>query len=337
MPKRSPAEQLDRAITALLGSQQPLPDAKQGNSGGIVAQLLPLVRDLRAMPRPEFKANLEMQLHRRAFMMQTSDVGYAPEAVKPFRRRNFPNIAPYFLVSGAPQFIDFLVAAFEGTERMRVPRPDGSIMHAEVAIGDSVIEMGDANEQYPTRPMTIHVYVPDADAAYARALEAGATSVAPVAEQHWGDRQGMVKDPFGNVWVIGMPKTYQLAEYGLRTIQPFLVVRGAQAAISFIESALGARVFGVKTSPEGQVLHGTVAIAGATLEIADAPADAQPAPAYLHVYVPDTDALYARAVAAGAKGKTPPYTAPYGERSASIEDPFGNTWFLATYLGKDAV
>jgi PhnB protein len=337
MPKRSPAEQLDQAITALLASRQPLPDAPRTNSGGVIAQLLPLVRDLRAMPRPEFKASLRMELHRRAFVMQTTDVGFAQETVKPFRRRNFPNIAPYFLVTGAPQFIDFLVAAFEGTERVRVPRPDGSIMHAEVGIGDSVIEMGDANEQYPERPMTIHVYVPDADAAYARALEAGAASVAPVTDQHWGDRQGMVKDPFGNVWIIGTPKSYALAEYGLRAIQPFLMVRDAHAAIAFAESALGARVFGVKTSPKGQVLHGTLAIAGATLEIADAHAEVQAAPAYLHVYVPDTDALYAQAVAAGAKGKTPPYTAPYGERSATIEDPFGNTWFLATYLGEDAV
>jgi PhnB protein len=337
MPKRSPAEQLNQAITALLASPQALPDAPQANSGGAIAQLLPSARDLRALPRPEFKASLKMELHRRAFVMQTTDVGYAAESVKPFRRRNFPNIAPYFLVSGAPQFIDFLVAAFEGTERIRVPRPDGSIMHAEVAIGDSVIEMGDANEQYPTRPMAIHVYVPDADAAYARALQAGATSVAPVADQHWGERMGVVKDPFGNDWLIAMPKNFELAEYGLRAIQPFLLVRGAQAAISFIEAALGARAFGVKTSPQGQVLHGTLAIAGATLEIADAPADARPAPAYLHVYVPDTDALYAQAVAAGAKSKTPPYTAPYGERSASIEDPFGNTWFLATYLGEDAV
>jgi PhnB protein len=337
MPKRSPAEQLDRAITALFASQQALPDAPQSNSRGIVAQLLPLVRDLRAMPRPEFKAKLKMELHRRAFMNQITAAKSALENVKPFRRQNFPNIAPYFLVESAPKFIDFLVAAFDGTERIRVPRPDGSIMHAEVAIGNSVIEMGDANEQYPQRPMTIHVYVPDADVAYARALEAGASSLAPVADQHWGDRQGTVKDPFGNVWFIGMPKTWDPAQYGLRSIQPFLLLRDAHTMISFLESGLGAHASGVATSPEGRVLHATVEIAGATLEIADDPADAQPTPAYLHVYVPDADALYAQAVAAGAKGITPPYTAPYGERSASIEDPFGNTWFLATYLGKDAI
>ena len=99
-----------------------------------------------------------------------------PGAIE-FRRPNFPNIAPYFLVDAAPRFIDFLVAAFEGTERIRVSRPDGSIMHAEVAIGNSVVELGDANEQYPQRSMTTHLYVPDADATFARALRAGAASI----------------------------------------------------------------------------------------------------------------------------------------------------------------
>ena len=106
-----------------------------------------------------------------------------------FRRENFPNIAPYFLVNGAPKFIDFLVAAFNGTERIRVPHPDGSIMHAEVAIGNSVIELGDANDEYPQRFMSTHLYVPDADETYANALVAGATPVyAPTDDHPSGDR-----------------------------------------------------------------------------------------------------------------------------------------------------
>jgi uncharacterized glyoxalase superfamily protein PhnB len=72
---------------------------------------------------------------------------------------------------------------------------------------------------------------------------------------------------------------------------------------------------------------------GATFEVDEASRKSQPNQSYLHVYVPDTDALYTRAVAAGAKGVKPPYTAPYGDRAATITDPFGNTWFLATYLG----
>jgi PhnB protein len=345
MPKRSPAAELDQAITALLATPRAMVDVAEGRSdargsgvSAAVARLLPLVRDLRAMPRPEFKARLKMDLHQRSFLVETAARSATQKEPAKFRRPNFPNIAPYFLVSNAPQFIDFLVSAFEGTERIRVPRPDGSIMHAEVAIGDSVLELGDANEQYPTRPMTIHLYVNDADAIYARALQAGAAALAPVADQHWGDRQGTVKDPFGNTWFIGMPKTWDPAQYGgIRSVQPFLVLRDAAKMIPFVESALGAKAMGVVTSPEGAVLHATIEIAGATLELAEAQPGHPPVRSYLHVYVPDTDAIYAQALAAGAKGTTPPYSAPYGDRAASIEDPFGNTWFLATYVGQDAV
>jgi len=261
----------------------------------------------------------------------------APESSRAtqFRRPNFPNIAPYFLVKGAPQFIDFLVSAFEGTERIRVPRPDGSIMHAEVAIGNSVIELGDANEQYPSRPMTTHLYVPDADATYARALEAGATPVyAPTDEHPSGDLWGEAKDPFGNTWYIATRKSAVSAPEGFLTVQPYMHLRNAHDMIPFIEAALGAHATGVHKSPDGIVRHATIEIAGATFEIDQAQGESQPTQSYLHVYVPDTDALYAQALAAGATSVTPPYTAPYGERSAGITDPFGNTWFLATYLGE---
>lgn len=339
MPKRSPAEQLDQAITALLGRPGAFADAPSaGNSGAHgakvsaeVARLLPLVRGLRAIPRPEFKDNLKTELRRRSFMNQAAAMSEKQKAS--FRPPNFRNIAPYFLVEDAPKFIEFLVSGLGGTETGRYLRPDGKVMHASVAIGDSLIELGDANEQYPPRRMTIHLYVSDADATYARALEMGAVAVDPVADQHWGDRQGTVRDQFGNTWFIGMPKKWDPAEYGIVSVQPFLLLRNAEKMIPFIEAALGAKSMGVFASPEGAIRHATIEIAGSTFELAEAAAGEAPGRSYLHVYVPDTDALYAQAVAAGATGKTPPYTAPYGERSATVEDPFGNTWFLATYLG----
>ena len=253
-----------------------------------------------------------------------------------FRRPNFPNIAPYFLVPGAPTFIDFLVSAFEGTERMRVPRPDGAIMHAEVAIGNSVIELGDANEQYPQRSMTTHLYVPDADATYARALRAGAIGVyAPTDDHPSGDRWGEAKDPFGNTWYIATRRSQVSGAEGFLTVQPYLHLRAAHKMIPFAESALGAKATGVHKSPEGLVMHATIEIAGATFEIDEARGGAEPEAAYLHVYVPDTDVVYAQAIRAGATGVTPPSNAPYGDRAAAIRDPFGNTWFLATYLSAE--
>jgi len=331
MPKRSPAVQLDRAIEAMLAALQPQPEP---NPSPALAQLMPIARALRDLPRPDFKAALKSDLQRRISMNEAATP--APESSKAahFRRPNFPNIAPYFLVNGAPQFIDFLVSAFEGTERMRVPRPDGSIMHAEVTIGNSVIEMGDANEQYPQRSMTTHLYVPDADATYARALEAGATPIyAPTDEHPSGDRWGEAKDPFGNTWYIATRKSAVSAPEGFLTVQPYLHLRNAHDMIPFIEAAFGARATGVHKSPDGIVRHATIEIAGATFEIDEASGESQLTQSYLHVYVPDTDAVYAQAVRAGATGVTPPSNAPYGDRAAAVDDPFGNTWFLATYLG----
>ncbi len=260
-----------------------------------------------------------------------------PSKTPHFRRPGFDNIAPYFLVHGAPRFLDFLVFAFEATERIRVPRPDGSIMHAEVAIGPlDVIELADANEQYPARAMTTHLYVPDAHAAYARALEAGATSIHPPYDDHpSGDRWGAVIDPFGNTWFIATPRGWVPGPEGLRTVQPYLNLREAHKMIPFVEAAFGAKASGVAASPEGVILHATIEIAGATFEISEAHGESQPSPHYLHVYVPDTDAAYAQALAAGATSITPPNDAPYGDRAANIKDPFGNTWFLATYQGRE--
>jgi PhnB protein len=331
MSKRSPAEQLDQAISALLSASQTLPEPRTNRS---IARLVSLIRSLRAMPRPEFKASLKSDLQRRITMNEA--VAPAPETSQTphFRRPDFPNIAPYFLVKGAPQFIEFLVSAFEGTERIRVPRPDGSIMHAAVGIGNSVIEMGDANEQYPQRSMTTHLYVPDADATYARALEAGANPVyAPTDDHPSGDRWGAAIDPFGNTWYIATRKTPVSAPEGFLAVQPYLHLRNAHEMIPFIEAAFGAQATGVHKSPDGIVRHATIEIAGATFEIDEAQGESQPTQSYLHVYLPDIDAVYAQALAAGAEAVTPPYTAPYGDRSATVKDPFGNTWFLATYLG----
>lgn len=251
-----------------------------------------------------------------------------------FRRANFPNISPYFLVHDAPAFIDFLVAAFEGTERIRVLRPDGSIMHAEVAVGNSVIEIGDANEQYPKRSMTTHLYVSDAHDTYSRALQAGATPIFPPTDEHpSGDLWGAAKDQFGNTWYIATRKGWVPGPEGALTVQPYLHLRDAHKMIPFIEAALGAHTTGLHRSPDGIVQHATIEIAGATFEIDEAQGDVQPTLSYLHVYVPDTDAVFTRALAAGAKGIQAPYTAPYGDRAATMVDPFGNTWFLATYLG----
>jgi PhnB protein len=329
MPKRSSAEQLDQAIELMLRSRSSQPQAAESRPLVAIAELL------REIPRPEFKAALKLDLQRRASMKEsTAPSSSSQPASASFARPGFNNIAPYIVVNGAADFIEFLKSAFAGAERIRVPKPDGSIMHAEVGIGNSVIELADAGEQIPPSPCTVHLYVDSADAIYARALQAGAKSVYPVADQPWGDRQGCVKDRFGNVWYIAMPNGWDPGPEGPRSVQPFLHLHEAHKMIPFVEAAFGAEILGIAKSPEGTLLHSTVKIGVATLEINEAHGEFQPRPCCLHVYVPDADALYARAMGAGATSVEAPTDKPYGDRSAAVQDPFGNTWFLATYSGR---
>jgi PhnB protein len=251
-----------------------------------------------------------------------------------YQRPGLTSITPYIIVRPATHFIEFLNSAFEGTERMRMPTPDGSIMHAEVAIGNGAIEVSDGNEEYPTAPAAVHLFVDDADDTYERALRAGATSIYAVGDHPSGDLQGGVKDRFSNHWYIAKPGGWTPGPAGVPSDQPYLHLREADKMIPFLEIVFGAVAMGVTKSPEGVVLHGTMRIGNATLEIAEAYGEFQPMPCHLHVYVPDTDAVYERALGAGATSIETPQDKPYGDRSAGVKDPFGNSWFIATYLGK---
>jgi PhnB protein len=115
----------------------------------------------------------------------------------------YTSLSPYLMVTNAQRVIDFLKAAFGATELRRYDMPDGTIMHVEVRIDDSVVMLADAGGPFPAFPVWLHLYVADVDAAYARALQAGATS-AQEPQQKPGDpdRRGGFKDPAGNTWWI---------------------------------------------------------------------------------------------------------------------------------------
>ena len=334
LPKRPLAEQLDEVVQAMLVSLQPRPEKSPHRE---VAPLLSIARELRFLPREEFRATLKSDLQRRASMSLNQGIessAAAPAKAVHYMRPGFTSITPYVIVNGATQFIDFLKNAFDGVERLRVPAPDGTLMHSEIGIGNGMIEAGDANAQIPPAPTDIHLYVSDADATFDRALAAGATSIyRPTDEHPSGDRWGALKDPFGNNWYIATPKGWTPGPEGLRSIQPYLHLREAHKMIPFLESAFGAEDVGTHKTPEGRVLHCTMRIGNATLEIDEAHGEYQPKPCVLHVYVPDADAMYAQALRAGATSVEPPTNKPYGDRSAGVKDPFGNTWYLNTFLG----
>jgi PhnB protein len=114
----------------------------------------------------------------------------------------FHSVTPYLVVQGVPKLLDFLKQAFNAQEIMRMPAPDGTIMHAEVRIGDSPIMMGEARGEHKPMPGSIYLYVDDTDATYRRALQAGATSLMEPADQFYGDRGASVLDPVGDHWFI---------------------------------------------------------------------------------------------------------------------------------------
>jgi PhnB protein len=126
----------------------------------------------------------------------------------------FHTATPYLAVPDAKKQIEFMKQVFGAEEQLRMPNADGSVGHAELKIGDSVIMTGDAGE---LRPM-LYLYVDDVDAVFRRALEAGAAAIRQPEDQFYGDRSAQVKDPLGNIWFLAtakedVPQTEQMKRW----------------------------------------------------------------------------------------------------------------------------
>jgi PhnB protein len=119
-----------------------------------------------------------------------------------YRREGLGDVTPCLLPKGTPEVIDFLMRAFQADELERHATPQGVVQHATVRIGDSMIELGEAHGPFQPMPTMFYLYVENADAWYERAIEAGAASISPPADQHYGDRVAAVRDPFGNEWYM---------------------------------------------------------------------------------------------------------------------------------------
>jgi PhnB protein len=111
-------------------------------------------------------------------------------------------ISPYLIAKDAAALLEFMEKAFDAKETFRMNTPDGSVSHAEVRIGDSVVMVGEAGAAWPARPSALNLYVPDVDATYRAAVAAGGTSQDEPADQFYGDRRATVVDPAGNQWFI---------------------------------------------------------------------------------------------------------------------------------------
>ena len=113
----------------------------------------------------------------------------------------YQHVMPYLIVSSAEQFLAFMKDVFAATEKMISLKPDNTIAHSEVQLGESTIMFASSTDEFGNQPAGLFVYVADADATYQKALVAGATSVMPMSDQPYG-RTGRVKDPFGNTWWV---------------------------------------------------------------------------------------------------------------------------------------
>jgi PhnB protein len=122
----------------------------------------------------------------------------------------YHSLTPYLIVNGAAQAIEFYKTVFDAQELFRLQGGPGKIAHAELLIGDSHLMLADEFPEmeahgpahYGGSPLSLMVYVPDAEEAFFKALEAGASLKRPLADQFYGDRSGMVVDPFGHTWTI---------------------------------------------------------------------------------------------------------------------------------------
>lgn len=119
-------------------------------------------------------------------------------------------VTPHLVCAGAVEAIEFYKRAFGATEMTRLAAQSGKLMHAMLRLGDSTIMLTDENPEWNVRgplalkgtPVTIHLQVPDADGVFAAAVAAGAKGMMPVQEMFWGDRYGVVQDPYGHQWSI---------------------------------------------------------------------------------------------------------------------------------------
>jgi PhnB protein len=132
-------------------------------------------------------------------------------AVKPIPD-GYHAVTPYLMIKGASRAIDFYKKVFGATEIMRFPGPNGTVGHAELKIGDSVIMLADEQQNYRSpeafggSPVSLMLYVPDVDKTFNQAITDGAKEVRAVQDQFYGDRSGNLVDPFGHVWTIATHK-----------------------------------------------------------------------------------------------------------------------------------
>ena len=317
IPDRELVEQLDRSIDSMLAGSLPV----TGTDPELEA-LAAIAKELRDLPAESFKTALKADLQRRARMTTSSATA-----------AGFRTITPFLIHAQAPELVEFLKITFGAAELKRNTGGEAQGFYSELRIGDSTLMIaGGTAAQYGNLPSALHVYVDDCDAAYRRALDAGAVTLmgeqGRPADRPYGERSAFVQDTFGNYWYIATRLASAPAAEGSGSVLPYLHPKAARPYIDFLKAAFGVEETGIYED-SGRVMHAVLRLGDAVLELGE-PEDRTGIPLNgFFLFVDDVDATYSRALAAGATTVRPPDDTPYGMRSAIVRDPEGYFWWPA--------
>jgi PhnB protein len=272
---------------------------------------------LAGCPTEAFQDRLREELERRIQMLTTTGI-----------REGYTTVTPYVVAVEVDRLIEFAKEAFDAVITHRTKGPRGGT-HCELRIGDSMLMFVGGDMVRGQEKLTaLHIYVPETDTAYRQALAAGAVSVAAPEDKPYGERQATVKDLAGNLWFIA---THQGPTDGaLRVVTPYLIRQNALGMLEFLKAAFDATEIGVYKTPEGKLMHAILRVGDGAVEMGEG----EGSPSAFYLYVQDADALYKRALEAGARSLYAPADQPYGDRVGGVEDAWGNTWYIATHLGQ---
>ena len=324
MGERPFMEQLDQVIDSVLAGVTPAQKLQPE-----LDSLVEIADVLRHLPKEDFKRRLKTELQRSVSMSAGAEV-----------RAGFRTVSPFIIHERAPELVEFLKRTFDAEELQRSTSEEAYGFYSEVKIGDSVLMMGGGSAaEWGNLAGAFHVYVDDCDAAYRRALEAGATTLMGAmgepADRPYGERSAFVEDGFGNYWYIATRLTPSHASEGpggdLGSVVPYLHPDGVRKHIAFLKAAFGAEEMAVMEHA-GRVMHAAVRIGDAVLEMGE-PENRSGIPSGgFFVRVDDVETAYARALDAGAAMVRPPDDIPYGYRSAIVKDPAGFMWWTARLM-----
>src|SRR5439155_1416600 len=326
-------ERLDQAIEAMVRHPQGVsPDVLEPT----ISELLRVAVELRHLPRADFKARLKDEIERKTLMSTKAQSTQRNKPAQSAIREGFRTVTPYLVVPDVHDEIAFITSTFGAQGKVYGLGSAGGF-HSEYRIGDSMLMIGGGGKgskwQGTPVPAVFHLYVENVDGVYQQAIQAGAISLMPPADMEYGERGAGIEDVSGNHWYLATAAGRSYIPEGAPNLMPYFHPVGAPKMIEFLKQAFDAKEVAVHQSPDGIVQHAKIMIGDSIVEMGEAHGPWQPRPMHFMVYVDDCDVWYERAMKAeGAVSMGAPANQPYGGRTGTVKDPFGNTWYISSHI-----